>query len=53
MAYGCLADNALLWFDSSRALVVDGAAKRFTWPFTLAREDGRSEAYFVNAHMTS
>lgn len=48
---GFSADKMLL--DSSQALVVDGAARRFTWPFTLAREDGRSDVYFVNAHMTS
>lgn len=38
---------------SSEALVVDGAARHFTWAFTLGKADGSSEVYFVNAHMTS
>lgn len=33
--------------------MVDGAARHFTWAFTLANADGSSEVYFVNAHMTS
>lgn len=33
--------------------MMDGTARRFTWDFILANADGSSEAYFVNAHMTS
>lgn len=33
--------------------MMDGTARRFTWDFILANADGGSEAYFVNAHMTS
>lgn len=32
---------------------MDGIARQFTWAFTLGDADGGSEAYFVNAHMTS
>lgn len=38
---------------NSEALVTNGTASHFTWPFTLNKADGGSETYFVNAHMTS